>query len=98
MRIATEALFIRVVVRRAHAGAAPFGWEIQGAETIDTIYVSPDKFGTMEAAYNAGQARLKEFMPKARSMPDMTENRYWRSRQNSLANRGVPAPDHRVSM
>ncbi len=37
----------------------------------------------MEAAYSAGQARLSEFMPRKASRPEMTENRYWRSRQNA---------------
>jgi hypothetical protein len=83
MRTPAEALFIRVVVRRVRAGATPFRWEIHGADTLEVMHVSPDHFSSMEAAYSAGQARLGEFMPTAPSRPGMTENRFWRSRQNA---------------
>ncbi len=83
MRTPTEALFTRVVVRRVRVGAKPFRWEIHGADTLEVMYASPDYFGSMEAAYNAGQARLKDFLPTPKSRPGMTENRFWRSRQNA---------------
>ena len=98
MRIPTEALFIRVVVRRVQAGQTPFRWEIHGAETVDTIYISPDRFGNMEAAYSAGQARLAEFMPAQRQRPEMTQNRFWRSRQSNFPSQGSPALDHASPM
>ncbi len=71
-------LFARVVVRRIGKGEASFGWEIQGEETVDPSYVSPDKFGSMEAAYRAGQARLAEFQKLVRSPYPRTDR--WRSR------------------
>src|ERR1700712_517027 len=83
MRTPTEALFIRVVVRRARIGTAPFRWEIHGADTMEVMYVSPDHFSSMEAAYNAGQRRLGEFMPASQPRPGLTETRFWRSRQNA---------------
>ncbi|MDQ2761986.1 MAG: hypothetical protein M3Y22_00305, partial [Pseudomonadota bacterium] len=56
-------LDIRVIVRRVGLGAAPFAWEIHGSNTPVPRYVSPDRFRSMEAAYDAGQARLAEFLP-----------------------------------
>ena len=67
-RITKEALSVRVVVRRTDAGASPFRWEVYLEQGAAPLYVSPDRFSSMEAAYNAGQARLKEFIPK-RSVP-----------------------------
>jgi hypothetical protein len=63
MRLSKEALSIRVVVRRARRGAAPFIWEINKDSMAEPVYVSPEAFGSMEAAYRAGQARLAEFTP-----------------------------------
>jgi hypothetical protein len=63
MRLSKEALSIRVVVRRARRGVAPFIWEINTDTRAEPVYVSPDAFASMEAAYQAGQARLAEFTP-----------------------------------
>jgi len=61
MRLSKEALSTRVVVRRAGGGAAPFVWEISKDSMTDPVYISPEAFGSMEAAFLAGQARLAEF-------------------------------------
>lgn len=95
MRMTKEILSINVVVRRVKVGAAPFAWEVHGIETAEPVYVSPDRYSNMEAAYRAGQARLAEFVPSRRSTPGITDtprpttagvrgNRMWRSRQNGL--------------
>ena len=63
MRLTKEELSIRVVVRRHRIGAAPFAWEIHQTELFAPVYVSPERFRSMEAAYIAGQARLKDFIP-----------------------------------
>jgi hypothetical protein len=68
MRITKEELSTKVIVRRARRGTAPFIWEINTENRAEPIYVSPDAFGSMEDAYRAGQARLSEFVPSARSM------------------------------
>jgi hypothetical protein len=63
MRLSKEALSIRVVVRRARRGIAPFIWEINKDSMAEPVCISPDSFVSMEAAYQAGQARLAEFTP-----------------------------------
>ncbi len=63
MRLSKEALSTRVVVRRARRGAAPFIWEINTDSMAEPVCVSPEAYGSMEAAYQAGQARLAEFTP-----------------------------------
>ncbi len=73
-------LFARVVVRRVSKGDASFGWEIQGEETFEPPYVCPDTFATMEAAYQAGRARLAEF-DKPTRMPNIIRNTHRRSSQ-----------------
>lgn len=80
-RITKEALATTIVVRRrAKAGATPFGWEVHGADTAEPIHVSPDRFGSMEEAYGAGQLRLEEFIPR-RPMPvDPVANHRWLAR------------------
>ena len=67
MRMTTDELSTKVVVRRARSGAAPFVWEISKETIAETLYVSPDGFTSMEAAYHAGRARLAEFVSSARS-------------------------------
>jgi hypothetical protein len=69
MRLTTEALNTRVVVRRLTraTGAAPYRWEVHRDEGAEPIFVSPNRFGTMDAAFRAGQARLKEFVLPDRS-------------------------------
>ena len=68
MKIIEGAFTVRVVVRRIKAGVGPYCWEIHEVDTLEAIYVSPDSFIGMEAAFEAGQARLVEFIPK-RSKP-----------------------------
>jgi hypothetical protein len=63
MRLSKEALTTKVVVRRARRGATPFIWEISKDSMPEPVYVSPEAFVSMEAAYKAGQARLAEFTP-----------------------------------
>ena len=74
MRLSKEALSIRVVDRRTRRGASPFIWEINRDTMVEPVFVSPDAFVSMEAAYNAGQARLAEFVPAASSMALMVES------------------------
>jgi hypothetical protein len=74
MRLSKEALSIRVVVRRAGRGATPFVWEINRESMVEPVFVSPECFVSMEAAYKAGQARLAEFVPSSRSMRHMVES------------------------
>ena len=75
VRLTKEDLLIRVVVRRAKRGSAPFVWEINSEDMIGPLYVSPDAFETMEDAYRAGRAKLPEFLPLPRSMPAIPEHR-----------------------
>ena len=82
-------LFARVVVRRVGKGEASFRWEIQGEETVAPSYVSPDKFGSMEAAYQAGQARLAEFQRPVRSQ--YPRNNRWQSRPTEQDVHGAQA-------
>ena len=72
MRLSKEALSVRVVVRRARRGAAPFIWEINRDNMAEPVFVSPETFRSMESAYRAGQARLTEFVPSARSITEMS--------------------------
>jgi hypothetical protein len=83
MRISKEALATSVVVRRVRTGAAPFRWEVYRAEMTTPIYVSPDRFRSMHEAYQAGQARLADFISKRSMPPGVTENREWQSSQLS---------------
>lgn len=70
MRLSKEALSIRVVVRRARRGTAPFVWEINRDNMVEPVFVSHETFRSMESAYSAGQARLMEFVPSPRSLPE----------------------------
>jgi hypothetical protein len=72
MRLSKEALSTRVVVRRARVGATPFVWEINKDSMAEPVYVSPEAFASMEAAFQAGHARLAEFTPPQRPKPDPT--------------------------
>jgi hypothetical protein len=74
MRLSKEALSIRVVVRRARHGSTPFVWEINRDNMVAPVFVSPEAFVSMEAAFKAGQARLAEFVPTSRSMQQVAEN------------------------
>jgi hypothetical protein len=85
-RISKDALAISIVVRRrARAGAAPFGWEVHGADTAEPLHVSPDRFTSMEEAYGAGQARLAEFIPTRSSPAEGTSNHRWRPQEVSIS-------------
>ena len=44
----------RVLVRRARRGAAPFVWEITKDTMSEPVFISPEAFVTMEAAFVAG--------------------------------------------
>jgi hypothetical protein len=81
MRLTKEELSIRLVVRRAGRGTAPFVWAISKGNIAEPIYTSPDTFGTMEDAYRAGQARLSEFIPTRGPRPGMAEKARWQPRQ-----------------
>ena len=74
MRLNKEALSTRVVVRRARRGAAPFVWEINTDNRMEPVFVSPESFASMEAAYRAGQARLPEFISARRPKADVMES------------------------
>jgi hypothetical protein len=76
MRISKEALSTRVVVRRARRGAAPFVWEINNDTMSEPVYVSPEAFVTMEAAFVAGQSRLAEFTPPQLPTPSLIESHF----------------------
>ncbi len=69
MRISKEDLDTKVVVRRVALSAAPFAWEVIGANSVTPIYSSPERFRSMDAAYQAGQKRFAEFLPSARQKP-----------------------------
>lgn len=81
MRLTKEALSIKVVVRRAKRGTKPFVWEINSESMVEPVYVSPETFASMEAAYTAGQARLPEFIQPPLSSQAI-ENQSWQTRQN----------------
>ncbi len=75
MRTTVEALSVRVVVRRVRGSAAPYVWEVYRTNAMGPIHVSRDRFRSMEAAYQAGQARLSEFIPR-RLMPSEITDAY----------------------
>jgi hypothetical protein len=80
MRLTKEELSIRVVVRRVGRGPTPFVWSINKGNMAEPIYISPNGFGSMEAAFRAGQARLSEFIP-TKARPGMSDNEFWQSRR-----------------
>jgi hypothetical protein len=61
-----DCLYTKVIVRRVGVGAAPFAWEVVGAEPGPPLHVSSERFRSMEAAFSAGQDRLAEFLPDLR--------------------------------
>jgi hypothetical protein len=61
-----DCLDTKVIVRRVGVGAAPFTWEVVGAHSGFPLHVSSERFRSMEAAYNAGQDRLVEYLPGPR--------------------------------
>jgi hypothetical protein len=62
--ITKESLSVSVVVRRVARGAAPFGWEVHRIDLDQLVHASPERFGSMDAAYTAGAAQLVDFIPK----------------------------------
>jgi hypothetical protein len=65
--MSTEALFMHVFVRRTGVGSAPFTWEVHG-DGITPIHVSSERYRSMDAAYQAGKARLEEFI-RSKELP-----------------------------
>jgi len=63
-----EAMFLRVFVRRAGFGAAPFTWEIHG-DSMTPVSVSVSRYASMQAAYEAGQAELAALTAPAARKP-----------------------------
>jgi len=68
MRVSKEALALSVVVRRVRVGTAPFAWEVHRAGVPAPVKVSAERYRSMEAAYQAGQASLSSLISK-RSRP-----------------------------
>jgi hypothetical protein len=85
VRLSKETLSVSIVVRRAFVGMAPFRWEIHQAETAASIFVSSDRFRSMEAAHTAGMARLEEFIPANSSGPER-----WRGPACAIINEQGP--------
>jgi hypothetical protein len=69
MSIIKESLTVNLIVRRVARGAAPFGWEVQRTDMEQVVHASTERFGSLDAAYTAGAARLVDFIPKKRSAP-----------------------------
>jgi hypothetical protein len=90
MRLSKEALSVRVVVRRTRRGATPFVWEINRDSMVEPVYVSPEGFFSMEAAYMAGKARLAEFIPAPGSV---RESPLWYMEETALMNHESPHED-----
>jgi hypothetical protein len=67
MRTSTDALNLRVVVRRAAWGSAPFRWQVINGDWLRPIHDSPDLFRSMEAAHKAGEVWLEYFLLADRS-------------------------------
>lgn len=64
MRTSKETLALSVVIRRTHVGAAPFNWEVHRFGAPAPVQVSAERFRSMEAAYQAGQACLAAMILK----------------------------------
>jgi len=60
MRTAWYAFYYSVVVRRIGTGSTPFRWEVQTADGVVPVQVSSERFRSMQAAYEAGQAWLAD--------------------------------------
>ena len=67
MRLSSEDLNLKVVVRRICIGSAPFAWELHHGETSIPLGSSPERFKSMEAAYQAGHVGLKAYLASLRS-------------------------------
>jgi hypothetical protein len=62
MITARDAFYYSLVVRRVSTGSTPFRWEVHRAVGIELAQVSSERFRTMQAAYEAGQAWLTAFL------------------------------------
>lgn len=60
MRTARNAFDYSVVVRRVATGSTPFRWEVHPADGSKPVRVSSERFRSMQAAYEAGQAWLAD--------------------------------------
>ena len=60
MRPAWYAFYYSVVVRRVGTGSTPFRWEVQATDGLMPVQVSSERFRSMQAAYEAGQAWLAD--------------------------------------
>ena len=58
MRIAWHTFYYSVVVRRVGTGSTPFRWEVQATDGLVPVQISSERFRSMQAAYEAGQAWL----------------------------------------
>jgi hypothetical protein len=91
MRISKEALSISVLVRRVRVGAAPFGWEIHRDGASGAIYASPERYVSMAEAYQAGQARLPEFVSRRAAPSDSSQNHQWQLPDGGFGDHGLTA-------
>lgn len=57
-------LDLRVTVRRAYVGSQPYRWEVNRGDL--PLHVSPGRFRSMAAAYEAGQNWLADYIVKQR--------------------------------
>lgn len=67
MRISTEELNLKVVVRRVATGSTPFAWELHSGDSITPVHVSTERFRSLHAAYTAGQTGLADYVSQRRS-------------------------------
>ena len=63
MRTAPNTFYYSLVVRRISTGSTPFRWEVHRTDGIELAQVSSERFRSMQAAYEAGQAWLVAFLP-----------------------------------
>jgi hypothetical protein len=43
---------------------------------VEPVFVSPEAFVSMEAAFKAGQARLADFVPSSRAASQIVDNHF----------------------
>src|SRR4051812_29089605 len=73
MRVSMESLSHWVFVRRVRSGSVPFRWEVHREGCAEPIYVSEERYSSMEAAHRAGQIRLPEFIHTVLPIPPVSE-------------------------
>jgi hypothetical protein len=73
MRVSKESLSHWVFVRRVRSGSVPFRWEVHREGCAEPIFVSEERFSSMEAAHRAGQIRLPEFIHTVLPVPPVSE-------------------------